>query len=352
MGKTYSDKESNQKFSELTYYDSQLNEFISPEKLISAPKETTGGNSGPLRFFLDSPYAPSSELPKVVLHKTDFPAVPSSYAVYWFGHSSSMIELDGKRILVDPVFENAGPLPIIARRFSESPLKREELPDIDILIITHDHYDHLEAKTIRYLADKKIRFVVPLGVGARLKSWGVDESKITELGWNESYKFDSINITACPSIHYSGRSKTDKNKTLWVSYAIKGYEKNLYWSGDTGYGKHFKAIGEKYGPFDVAFVEIDAWNDGWPKTHIFPDQTVKVVDDVNAQYLFPIHLATFDLALHEWDESIKRVSEIAQKNNVPIITPIMGQRVIPGITPTTKWWEKKNYLNKNLKEKD
>lgn len=340
MGGIYSRQESIQKFSSLPYYNSKANEFVSPEKLVSARERTTGGNPGFLRFFKRSPYAPTYELPKKYLKKSDFSVPASPFAVYWLGHSSGIIELDGKRILIDPVFENAGPFPGITKRFGASPLRREDLPDIDVLVITHDHYDHLEAKTIKYLADKNVRFVVPLGVGARIEGWGVPQAKITELGWDQSFDFNGLQIIACPTIHYSGRSRSDKNKTLWASYVIKGKEKKLYWSGDTGYGKHFKDIGDKYGPFDVAFVEIDAWNNGWPKTHLFPNQVINVVKDTRATYLFPIHLATFDLALHPWNESIQKISQLAEQGQIKIITPEMGQKVIPGTTQTGKWWEK------------
>jgi L-ascorbate metabolism protein UlaG (beta-lactamase superfamily) len=275
MGENYSDSESDKKFGKLSYYNQQNHEFVSPEKLISAKEKTTGGNPGLLRFFKKSPYAPKTDLPKVLLAKKDFSILPSSFGVYWMGHSTALLELDGRRILVDPVFENAGPFPGITKRFGSSPIRREDLPKIDILLITHDHYDHLEAKTIKFLTDQDIRFVVLLGVGARLKGWGVHSDNITELGWWQNFNLGGIQITACPTIYYSGRSKTDKNKTLWASYAIKGKEKKIYWSGDTGYGKHFKEIGDKFGTFNVAFVEIDAWNNGWPKTIFFPSRLYK-----------------------------------------------------------------------------
>jgi L-ascorbate metabolism protein UlaG (beta-lactamase superfamily) len=340
IGDIYSSEVSKTKFAQLAYYSTTLNEFVSPEKLISAKEKTTGGDPGFSRFFKKSPYAPQSALPKIQLDEKSFSKTPLSFAVYWMGHSTALMELDGHRILIDPVFENAGPLPGITKRFGPSPLKREDLPAIDVLLITHDHYDHLEAKTIKFFAARDTRFVVPIGVGARLKGWGVSEDKITELAWHQSYSFDSIKITACPGIHYSGRGRTDRNKTLWASYVIKGENKNLFWSGDTGYSSHFKQIGKDYGPFDVAFVEIDAWNKGWPNTHLFPEQVIKVVSDVKAKYLFPIHLATFDLALHPWKESIQMVSDLADSTNVEIVTPIMGQKVIPGVTQTGKWWLK------------
>jgi L-ascorbate metabolism protein UlaG (beta-lactamase superfamily) len=340
IGSTYSGPVSKTKFAHIPYYNATLNEFVSPEKLISTKEKTTGGNPGFLRFFMKSPYAPKSALPSIPLSKKDFSKTPLSFAIYWLGHSTALLELDGHRILIDPIFENAGPLPGITKRFGASLLKREELPDIDVLLITHDHYDHLEAKTIKYFADMNIKFVVPLGIGARLRGWGVSEDKITELAWHQSYDLKGIKITASPAIHYSGRSNADRNKTLWASYVIQGRKKNIFWSGDTGYGSHFKQIGKKYGPFDVAFVEIDAWNNGWPNTHLFPDQVIKVVSDVKAKYLFPIHLATFDLALHPWNESIQTVSKLAESSNVALITPIMGQKVIPGVTQTEKWWKK------------
>ena len=339
IGDRYTEAVSQIKFANIAYYDKSLNEFISPEKLIMAKERTTGGNPGFLRFFKRSPYAPKTELPIINLERSDFSKSPRDFAVYWFGHSTALMELDGHRILMDPVFENAGPLPGITKRFGNPPAKREGLPKIDVLVITHDHYDHLEANTIKYFAPMDIKFIVPLGVGARLVSWGVSEEKIIELEWHESYMFGSTEITACPAVHYSGRSNKDRNKTLWASYVIKGAQKSLFWSGDTGYSNHFIQIGAKYGPFDVAFVEIDAWNNGWPNTHLFPNQVIKVVKDVRAKLLFPIHLGTFDLALHPWKESIQTVSELADKSQIDIITPIMGQKIIPGTTRTTRWWQ-------------
>ncbi|MCC9168935.1 MBL fold metallo-hydrolase [Pontibacter harenae] len=339
IGKLKSSDEREGVYSKYSYYSPAKDEFISPKEIISNPEQTTGGNPGFLRFFKTSPNAPEFELPKQVLTKSDFPEVPSTYAAYWLGHSTAIIELDGYRILIDPVFGNAGPLPIIAKRMSVSPLQREELPAIDIVIITHDHYDHLETETIKFLADKNIQFIVPLAVGARLEGWGVPKSKVTELAWHQTTTHGSLNITATPTVHYSGRSYNDKNKTLWASYVIKGEEKNLYWSGDTGYGEHFKEIGRKYGPFDLAFMEIDAWNKGWPNTHLFPEQVIKACQEIDAALLFPIHFSTFDLALHPWDESIGMVADLATQNNIKIVTPIMGEKVIPGTTPTTKWWK-------------
>ena len=253
-------EERNAKYAGLSYYSSETGEFISPEKLPFYPEQTTGGDPGFVRFLKTSPYAPEQPLPKNKLSKNDFSEPPSDFATYWFGHSTVVLELDGKRILFDPVFKNAGPLPIITKRYDESPLQRDELPEIDLVILTHDHYDHLEMATIKFLADKDLRFIAPLGVGARLEGWGVPSNKITELGWEQETIYDALKITALPGIHYSGRSNSDRNQTLWASYAIKGNDKNIFNSGDTGYGKHLKEIGEKYGPFDMASMAKDGRN--------------------------------------------------------------------------------------------
>jgi len=327
------------RFSGLAYYNADTDQFISPVKLVHYPDQTTGGDAGPARFFKTSPNAPEFPLPKQMITKSDFSETPSDFAAWWFGHSSFILELDGKRILFDPVFENAGPLPGITRRFDVSPIKREDLPEIDLVVITHDHYDHLEAATIKFLASKNMEFIVPLGVGARLEGWGIQKKNISELGWHDAKTVASLQITALPGIHYTSRSYNDRDKTLWASFVIKGADKNLFISGDTGYGAHLKEIGEKYGPFDLAFVEIDGWNKGWPLTHLFPDQVIQLCQDVDTKVMFPIHWGAFDLALHPWDESIQMVADLAAENNIELVTPIMGEKVIPGISPTIYWWE-------------
>lgn len=181
-------------------------------------------------------------------------------------------------------------------------------------------------------------FVVPLGVGARLKSWGVPDEKIKELSWKENFIESTLSITACPTIHYSGRGTNDKNKTLWCSYIIKGNSQNIFWSGDSGYGDIFKEIGEQYGPFDLACVEIDGWNDGWPNTHLFPEDVINVCKDMDTKKLLPIHWGVFDLALHPWNESIQQIYELSSKNEIELLTPKMGEKVILNQEYSQVWW--------------
>lgn len=338
MGSHNSNSESSRLYGDLPYYNSQENVFVSPDEVTYYPERTTGGSSGFARFFSKSANAPEEELPKVNLTKADFTAVPSSYALYWLGHSSAIIELDGLRILIDPVLQNAAPFPGIVSRYVESPIKRKELPDVDIVLISHDHYDHLEARTMEYLKDRDTRFITPLGVGARLQGWGVPKEKIIEMAWGDSITVSSVRIDALPAVHYSGRSGRDRNQTLWAAYAIKGSEKNIFWSGDTGYGKHIREIGQKYGPFDLACIEIDGWNDGWPNTHLYPHEAVQVAHEVGASLMLPTHWGVFDLALHPWNESIQMTIEAANDHQVQVLTPRMGERIVPGETATEVWW--------------
>jgi L-ascorbate metabolism protein UlaG (beta-lactamase superfamily) len=325
------------RFEKLSYY--QDGRFVSPKELQRFPEKRTGGKGGMTRHLFRSEHAPDFELPKVFLTSSSFSETPQNYAVYWLGHSSFILELDETRLIFDPVLQNAAPVRFAARRYDKSPIERKNLPSIDYAVLTHDHYDHLEYRTIKYLKKSKTEFIVPLGVGAHLKSWGIPKERIHELGWGDSFNANGIIITAEKAIHYSGRKKSDRGKSLWVSYIIKGKEKNIFVSGDSGYGDIFKEIGKKYGSFDLAFIEIDGWNPGWTNTHMFPEEVIQTMKDINAALLLPTHWAVFDLALHEWDESIKLVSELADKNDIKLLAPVMGQKVVPNETKTEKWWE-------------
>ena len=205
------------------------------------------------------------------------------------------------------------------------------------MIITHNHYDHLELKTVQALKDA--HFIVPLGVGAALRGWGIAEQNITELGWGDVFEQDGLKITAETAVHYSGRAKLASNETLWNSYVIQTGDKNIYWSGDTGYGVHFKEIGDKYGPFDLATLEIDAWNTGWPNIHLFPEEAVKAAQELKTKQIIPFHWAVFDLALHPWHESIDMLLSESQGTDISVLTPLMGEKIIPGSSQTSKWWQ-------------
>ena len=290
-----------------------------------------------LKLFLAGNDVP--ELPTQQLTPASFGA-PEEMAAYWLGHSSLIIELDGKRFLVDPVFGNAAPVPGLFKRYVPSPLKRQDIPPVDYVLITHNHYDHLEAATLRALKDRDALFIVPLGVGAALRSWGIPAARIRELGWDDNLQDGTLTVTAGETGHYSNRRPDDRNKTLWVSYILQSGDKKIYISGDSGYDADlYQNIGRKYGPFDLAFIEIDAWNEGWPGIHLFPHQAVQAAQDIGAQEFIPVHWGVFNLGQHPWNESIGKVASLAKERGVKLASPLMGQKYVPGQTITRAWWE-------------
>ncbi|MDD2404517.1 MAG: MBL fold metallo-hydrolase [Victivallaceae bacterium] len=294
------------------------------------------------RFVFESPKSPDFEIPRHQLSARSFAGNPADLKVYWLGHSFLIMEIDGTRIITDPVFGNAGPLKFIVRRFQPPPLRREDLPEADAIIISHDHYDHLEFKTIMSLREKSVRFIVPLGAGAHLQIWGIAPERITELNWGEHTVVGNLKVTAQTARHFSGRRLDTRNLTLWASFVLEGPRHKVFFGGDGGYGKHFKSIGEKFGPFDLTCLEIGSWNERWPDSHLFPEQTIQAHRDLRGKYLLPIHWAAFDLAFHDWDEPIKRAVATAVSENVKMLTPIQGDPLIPGETPVGRWWLKQD----------
>ena len=295
--------------------------------------------SGFLKFLFKSKNAPSSQIPqKQDRHDSSIP-LKDAFSVYWLGHSSLIFELGDTRFMTDPVFGNAAPVPGIVTRYCEPPIRRSELPPLDFIIVSHDHYDHLEYDTIRALRHTDIIFVTPLGVGARLRSFGIKPENIRELYWYESTQIGNTTITATPGRHFSGRTLKDRFKTLWAGWVIENGGRKIFFGGDSGYGKHFKDIGEKFGPFDLVCLEIDAWNENWKNNHMFPHEFPVAAKDLNAKLAMPIHWAVFDLAMHPWKESITKVSEEAEKAGLPLFTPMMGEIAYPEQTKTCSWWQ-------------
>ncbi len=261
----------------------------------------------------------------------------------WFGHSAFLLEIDGKKILIDPMFGDT-PSPVVflgKKRYSkELPLAIEKIPEIDLVIFSHDHYDHLDHGSILKLKSKVKMFYTPLGVGNHLKRWGVDENKIREFNWLEEAQFQGLQIACTPARHFSGRGFGDRFTTLWASWTIKGNEDNLYFSGDSGYGPHFKEIGEKYGPFTFAMMECGQYNERWANIHMMPEETIQASKDIKAARMMPIHWGAFTLALHSWTEPVERAEKEAEKLGVEMITPKIGEALELNKTqlPKEKWW--------------
>lgn len=258
----------------------------------------------------------------------------------WLGHSSIMINIDGYKIMTDPVFEKSVSFFGPSRYNGEVPLDTTQLPEIDLVIISHNHYDHLNKTSIEILSKKAGKFIVPLAVGAELENAGVSRDRIVELDWWEEFIIDDqLTVVATPAQHFSGRGLTDRNNTLWASWVIKTDHHKIYFSGDSGYFDGFKKIGEKYGPFDMTFLETGAYNEKWHHIHMYPEETVQAHIDLGGKILHPIHWATFNLSLHTWYDPMERLTSQAESLGVTAATPIVGETTIYGeYIPTDKWW--------------
>jgi len=260
----------------------------------------------------------------------------------WFGHSSILLKMSGKTIFFDPVFSGfASPFSFMGpKQFHYSAdINIEDFPEIDVVVISHDHYDHLDHKTIKLIKDRTACFIVPLGVGAHLERWGVESSKIAELNWWEEHLIDSLTFACTPSRHFSGRGIGDKNKTLWCSWVLKQDEQSVFYSGDSGYGNHFKEIHEQYGDMDIAFIECGQYNKNWPYIHMMPEQSAKVAGDLNASLAVPVHWGKFKLSLHAWDDPVDRFIAEAGATNQKYYVPKIGEIFGKNAANTAAWWK-------------
>jgi len=284
---------------------------------------------------------PSAPLPVVHVSRAALREPPASgLRVTWLGHSTTLIELDGKRFLTDPSWsERSSPLPWAGpKHWYGPPIALADLPPIDAVLISHDHYDHLDYETMVAMKDWDTRFVVPLGIGAHLVYWGIPESHIAELDWWESTKIGDVSVVCTPARHQSGRL-VPQGRTLWGSYALLGPAHRAYFSGDTGLFPGMTEIGTRYGPFDVTLIEVGQYHRTWPDWHIGPEQAVTAHRMLRGRLLFPIHWGQLTLAFHGWTEPIERVLAAASKAGVAVVAPKPGQRVEPASAPpVVRWW--------------
>ena len=290
--------------------------------------------------------APEQPVPVVVRSKEDLAELPQSgLRITWIGHSTTLVEVDGVRLLLDPVWSRRiSPFVLIGpKRFYSPPVALDALPPIDAVLVSHDHYDHLGRDAVVSLAEMGYRFVVPLGVGARLRGWDVPASQIQELDWWEDTQVNEVQVTVTPSRHFSGRSPVmaDRNATLWAGFAMVGSDHRVYYTGDTGMFPGFALIGERLGPFDATLVEVGAYHRLWADLHLGPEQAVRAVQDARGGLLIPVHWATFDLAMHSWVEPAERLIVAAANGDVPLVIPKPGQSVEPSHPlPLARWWPK------------
>ena len=323
-------------------------EFRNKEKteLLTNTKKT------PIKRLLEFAFEkdPEGTVPKIALPsvKTDLKTLdPNEDLIVWFGHSSLFIQIAGKKILVDPVFSKyASPVPFSNKAFEGTNIYTvDDLPEIDVLLITHDHYDHLDYPTVKKLKDKVAKVIVPLGVDAHLLRWGFDEEKITTVDWDDEVTIDeNLKIYALETRHFSGREFFNRNQSLWVSYLIEEkYNDNLYrlfLSGDGGYSPRFKGFKEKFQNIDLAVMEAGQYNEEWALIHSLPEDIIKEVRDMEVTKLFPIHNSKFKLSKHPWDEPLRKLDDFTINTNIQLLTPMIGEKLyLHKENSFKKWWE-------------
>jgi L-ascorbate metabolism protein UlaG (beta-lactamase superfamily) len=283
---------------------------------------------------------PAGAIPVQPLTRQLLLAAPNN-SVFRLGHSTVLLKLRNQFWLTDPVFaERASPVQWAGpQRFHQPPISLEELPPIKGVILSHNHYDHLDHMAIRALVHKVEHFLAPIGVGDTLMEWGVPAEKVRQLDWWQSTEIDGMQFVATPSQHFSGRSLRDGNKTLWASWVVIDDQRKVFFSGDSGYFNGFKQIGERFGPFDLTLMETGAYNVDWPDVHMQPEQTLQAHIDLKGRWLLPIHNGTFDLAMHAWHEPFDRILALAWEKNITISTPQMGQPFYMDYpTRGNAWW--------------
>ena len=325
----------------------QNGEFQNLERIPSPISQQSTARRGPrwlgmTKYLFGKPKItrPSRPVPVAItdLKKTTY----EKPTVVWFGHSAVLLKTKTANILFDPSFSNyAGPLSGLVKAFEgTNAYDYRDMPEIDALVISHDHYDHLDYTTVKKLRKKVKRVIVPIGVGSHFRKWGYAADKITELNWNESYRLnDSVLITATPAHHRSNRT-FEQRKTLWASYVIQADGHRIYFSGDTGYSKHFKLIGDQHGPFDLALLECGQYNKRWSQSHMHPSQTVQAAVDLGAKMIIPIHWGKFAESDHPWNEPVKLLIANADSLNKKVTVPFIGQPYTVGTEiPFIKWWD-------------
>ena len=284
---------------------------------------------------------PRAPIPVRPLDAATLAAAPDA-SLFRLGHSTLLLKLAGHHWLTDPVFsERASPFRWAGpKRFHAPPITIADLPAIKGVILSHDHYDHLDRAAVLELAPKVEMFITTLGVGDRLIEWGIPAAKVRQLDWWEQTAAAGVRFVAAPAQHFSGRGLSDGNSTLWASWVILAGDLRLYFSGDTGYHADFKTIGERFGPFDVTFMETGAYDAQWPDVHMQPEQTLQAHLDLRGGWLMPLHNGTFDLALHPWHEPFDRILALAQARGVPLATPAMGERLsLAQPHAGERWWQ-------------
>ena len=331
------------------------------ERMQASPLWTEGGfrNRAPIRAGLRDPAAKMPSLADFLCGGTRrVPTAPlpvqdpralwlrrpdTGLRATWLGHSTVLVDIDGARVLTDPVWgQRASPTQLAGpKRFQPVPVALKALPKLDAVLISHDHYDHLCHPTVRALAKTGVPFVTSLGVGAHLQAWGIDPARITELDWWQSHRLPGtdVEVTAAPSQHFSGRGLKDRNATLWSSLVVRGPRHRVFFSGDTGLTDEYAAIRDRLGPFDLVMLEVGAFHPAWGDIHLGPDHALEALQLLGGGAFLPVHWGTFSLAMHAWDEPAERLLTLAPQQGVRLVMPQLGEAVEPArVDSVTPWW--------------
>lgn len=286
---------------------------------------------------------PKTKIPVTPLDKAAFLSGNETPKMVWYGHSAVLLRMNNKTLLIDPMLgTNAAPIsPFKVGRFSDNTLKLiDDFPEIDLLLLTHDHYDHLDYDSIQRLKPKVKQYYVALGVARHLVQWGINADSITEFDWWEQRSFEGIDITFTPTRHFSGRGLRDRAKSLWGGWVFTTDKHSVWFSGDGGYGTHFREIGKKFRSFDFAFMECGQYNENWHQIHMYPEESVQAAIDAGAKHSMPVHWAGFSLAQHSWREPAERYIAEAQKAGLPFITPPIGKLcLLSDKFDDNAWWQ-------------
>jgi L-ascorbate metabolism protein UlaG (beta-lactamase superfamily) len=346
--------EDKERFSRSENFNLEKGVFVNEKDPIHDKIKDGGDWYGAIKeyYFSETENRPDVKIPYV---KPDFKAFlqkDDQLKVIWMGHSTIILNMDGVIILIDPMFgPSVSPVSFMFTRFQNSPVTLEELPEIDIVLISHDHFDHLDMSVIKFLKNNKIKYVTPLGVGLHLKKWGIPESDITERDWWESVEMNGIHFTATPSKHASGRVGAMTNETLWASWVIKSKSHNLYFSGDSGYAKHFKEIGERLGPFDLTFMESGQYDITLREKHLMPADGIQAYKDLKGKNFFPIHWGMFALSMHAWYDPVEQLYRMSKEQDINLLAPKLGELVVLEENKSIdEWWTpfiSEKWLKKN-----
>lgn len=289
---------------------------------------------------------PSQALPLIPFDKEKFLGSGDNFTAIWFGHSAILMRMANTSIFIDPMLgPNAAPIsPFPERRFSGNTLNIiDDLPELDLVVLSHDHYDHLDYESVQKLKDKTKNIFTALGVGRHLRKWGVDAGKITEFDWWEGLVFNDIKITFTPGRHFSGRGLNDRAKSFWGGWVFRTAKENIWFSGDGGYGSHFHEIGRRLGPFDLGFVECGQYSDLWHDIHMYPEESVQAAIDARVGKAMPVHWGAFALSQHPWTDPPERWVAGAERTGLDYIMPLLGETITLGSGMRTGWWQNELY---------